>query len=78
MCLLIKCIGKNLHFNLDIGFWFKPERIKLLYQYRDVDRGIPIEDIDPIEWWSYFWYPVSRILRDWKSLKRKSVEGLGD
>lgn len=89
LCLLIKrkCIGKNLHFNLDIEYWFKPERydIKLLYQYRDVDRGIPIEDIDPIEWWSYFWYPVSRKY----NLKRLEIlekeidnqlreEGLGD
>ena len=89
LCLLIKrkCTGKNLDFNLDIGFWFKPERydIKLLYQYRDVDRGIPIEDIDPIEWWSYFWYPVSRKY----NLKRLEIlekeiddqlreEGLGD
>lgn len=64
LCLWIKkkCIEKNLDFNLDIQYWFKPDRydIKLLYQYRGVDRGIPIEDIDPIKWWSYFWYPVSR------------------
>lgn len=89
LCLLIskKCIDIKLSFKLDIGFWFKPERydIKLLYQYKDVDRGIPIEDIDPIEWWHYFWFPVSRKY----NLKRLEIlekeidnqlreEGLGD
>lgn len=41
-------MDSKLNFNLDMGFWFKSDRydIKLLYQYRDVDRGIPIEDID--------------------------------
>lgn len=66
LCLLIKrkCIDSDskLRFNLDIRYWFKPDRydIKLLYQYRDIDRGIPIEDIDPIDRWHYFWFPVSR------------------
>lgn len=89
LCLLLKkkCIDSKLHFELDIGYWFKPERydVKLLYQYRDVDRGIPIEDIDPIERWHYFWFPVSRKY----NLKRLEIlekeidnqlreEGLGD
>lgn len=89
LCLLLKkkCIDNKLHFELDIRCWFKPERydIKLLYQYRDVDRGIPIEDIDPIERWRYFWFPVSRKY----NLKRLEIlekeidnqlmeEGLGD
>ena len=65
----------------DIGFWFKPER--LLYQYRDVDRGIPIEDIDPIERWHYFWFPVSRNIKRLEILEKEidnqlREEGLGD
>lgn len=89
LCLLIKrkCTGKHLDFKLDIGFWFKPERydIKLLYPFRDIDKGIPIEDIDPIERWHYFWFPVFKKY----NLKRLEIlekeidnqlreEGLGD
>lgn len=53
--------------------------------FRDIDRGIPIEDIDLIERWHYFWYHVSRKY----NLKRLEIiekeidnqlreEGLGD
>lgn len=91
LCLLIsrKCIDSDskLRFNLDIRDWFKPDRydIKLLYKHSYLEEGIPIEDIDLIERWHYFWYHVSRKY----NLKRLEIlekeidnqlreEGLGD